>query len=160
MLSFCVILLSISSHLISFVFLFLAAFWVVADDVNNAFSNPVSAELATTRGCIASGTSPPTPQPTTGQPTIAPPPPAPTSQPPTRKPTNKPTSNPTSQPTTGNPTTSVATIAKYICQKAEPLPATICTNGRSAGGKCATEGSKNSCGSAGRVCWWNPACPA
>lgn len=68
------------------------------------------------------------------------------------------TSSPTSSPTaTSTPAT---TQAKYICSKNEPNLNKICTDGSPAGGNCATENENNVCGNGGKVCWWNPTCPA
>ncbi len=149
----------------SLLFLLLAFFWVMEHDTNNSnsFSNPVSAVLETTSGCIGNGPSP-TPPPTAGTPEPTSPPtndptPLPTSPPTTASPTNDPTPVPTSPPTTASPTPFVATVAKYICAKNEPLPATICADGSAAGGECTTEGQSNSCGKGGKVCWWNSGCP-
>ena len=78
--------------------------------------------------------------------------------------TSSPTSPPTSPPLTPSPTPSpttppVATQAKYICSKNEPLPSTICIDGSVAGGDCATENENNGCRKGGKRCWWNPDCP-
>mmetsp|Transcript_31456 Transcript_31456/g.47028 ORF Transcript_31456/g.47028 Transcript_31456/m.47028 type:complete len:274 (-) Transcript_31456:359-1180(-) len=144
-----------------------AFFWVMEHDTGNSFSNPVSAVLETTSGCIDAGPSPPTPNPTpaTPQPTPNPTPnptpatPQPTSPPTMGTPTNDPTPLPTSSPTTSSPTPFVATVAKYVCTKNEPLPATICADGSAASGECTTEGQANSCGKGGKMCWWNEECP-
>jgi len=120
-----------------------AFFWVMEHDTSNSFSNPVSAVLETTSGCIDSGPSP-TPNPT----------PAPV-------PTNPPTPVPTPSPTTSSPTPFVPKVAKYVCAKNKPLPATICADGLAASGKCTAVGNESiSCGSGGKMCWWNLDCPA
>lgn len=122
-------------------------------DTQNSFSNPVSAVLETTSGCIDSGPSPtpnPTPNPTPG----------PTSPPTTGQPTNAPTPGPTSLPTTSSPTKFVAKEAKYVCAKIQPLPETICAEGSTASGECTAVGDESiSCGKGGKMCWWND-CPA
>ncbi|KAK1744125.1 glycosyl hydrolase family 18 protein [Skeletonema marinoi] len=143
-----------------------AFFWVMEHDTGNSFSDPVSAVLETTSGCIDAGPSPtPNPTPATSQPTPNPTPnptpatPQPTSPPTTGTPTNDPTPLPTSSPTTSSPTPFVATVAKYVCTKNEPLPTTICADGSAASGECTTEGQVNSCGKGGKMCWWNEECP-
>ena len=68
-----------------------------------------------------------------------------------------PTKNPTPQPTS-SPTPLVATVAKFICAKNEPVPSTICSEGSLASGECATEGQLDGCGK-GKKCWWNEECP-
>mmetsp|Transcript_29063 Transcript_29063/g.41541 ORF Transcript_29063/g.41541 Transcript_29063/m.41541 type:complete len:643 (+) Transcript_29063:104-2032(+) len=130
-----------------------AFFWVMEHDTNNSFSNPVSEVLETTSGCIDAGPSP-TPLPTSN------PTPLPTSPPTNGTPTNNPTALPTSPPTTSSPTPFVATEAKYICAKNEPLPATICADGSTASDQCTTIGQANSCGRGGKTCWWYDACPS
>ena len=68
-----------------------------------------------------------------------------------------PTKNPTPQPTS-SPSPIVATVAKFICAKNEPIPSTICSEGSVASGKCTTEGQLDGCGK-GKKCWWNTECP-
>lgn len=114
-----------------------AFFWVMEHDGGNHFSNPVSAVLETTSGCLV---SPP------------PPPPAPT----TSAPTNPPTAVPTAEPTTAPPT---STVAMYVCAKNEPLAATICAEGSTAADQCLSEGEGTSCGNGRKRCWWNLECP-
>jgi hypothetical protein len=126
-----------------------AFFWVMEHDTDNSFSNPVSAVLETTSGCIDSGPSP-TPNPTPGQPDT---------ESPTPLPTSDPTPLPTSLPTTSSPTPLMATEFKYVCTKNEPLPSSICADGSTASGDCTTEGQGDSCGKGGKVCWWS-ACTA
>jgi hypothetical protein len=105
-------------------------------------------------------TVPPTPNPTS-EPT-SPPTPVP-SNPPTPNPTALPTNPPTSPPTvppTPNPTPApvdVQMVDMYVCDKNEPLPATICAEGRSPGRKCddtVVGVSDVKCGKGGKVCWW------
>lgn len=113
-------------------------------------------------------TPPPSPQPTNNPTTAAPtnvptseptnPPPPPTF-PPTKQPTNAPTApQPTSSPTPLPTSAPVASVEKYVCAKNQPLPATICADGRLAGGDCSTAGSNNSCGNGRKSCWW-ASCP-
>jgi hypothetical protein len=119
--------------------------------------------------------NPPTPNPTafptnpipTPNPTNAPTA-FPTNPPPTPNPTNLPTPNPTAFPTFPPPTNpptpaptappTVPTITKYVCAKNQPIDATICADGSTAGGSCSDENVNNSCGRKGVTCWW-AACP-
>ena len=72
--------------------------------------------------------------------------------------TPAPTKSPTSQPTS-SPTPLVATVAKFICAKNEPIPSAICSEGSVASGKCTIEGQLDGCGK-GKKCWWNEECPS
>jgi hypothetical protein len=48
-------------------------------------------------------------------------------------------------------------VDMYVCDKNEPLPATICAEGRSPGRKCddtVVGVSDVKCGKGGKVCWW------
>lgn len=138
-----------------------AFFWVMEHDGGNHFSNPVSAVLETTSGCLVSPPPPP-PAPTTSAPTNPPtavPTTGPTNPPtavPTSEPTNPPTAVPTTEPTTAPPT---STVAMYVCAKNEPLAATICAEGSTAADQCLSEGEGTSCGRGGKRCWWNLECP-
>jgi hypothetical protein len=98
-----------------------------------------SASASTTFFPTTPTPSPETPRPTYsfGMPTL--PPMVPTSSP---------------LPTTEVYAAPVESVDKYICNKDDPLPATICAEGSLAGGKCSSVGAADSCGKGEKVCWW------
>ncbi|KAK1743584.1 discoidin domain-containing protein [Skeletonema marinoi] len=126
-----------------------------------------------TPGPSSNPTSPPSPQPTT-QPSPSPTTPQPSSPPtpgPTVEPSSPPTPGPTVKPSlppttlapskiptpapTAPPTTQVSeTVFKYVCAKSQPIPSTICADGKIAGGECSTENINNGCGKGGKSCYW------